>query len=47
MKSSYSSASEVTFEKVRDVLRFVSRIGHSQAESMWAWPTPEIVCALA
>ena len=42
MKSSYSSASEVTFEKVRDVLRLVSRIGQSQAESMCAWPTPEI-----
>src|ERR687884_364984 len=34
MNSSYSSASEVTLENVRDVLRLVSRMGHSQAEAM-------------
>ena len=31
-----------TFENVRAHLRMVSRIGQSQAESMWACPIAEI-----
>src|SRR5918911_1329464 len=34
MNSSYSSASEVTLENVRDVLRLVSRMGQGQADAM-------------
>ena len=29
-------------EEVRATLRMVSRTGHSQAESMCAWPTAEM-----
>ena len=45
--SGYSRASAVTLAKVRAHLRFVSRTGHSQALSMWAWPTALIRWALA
>ncbi len=34
-------------DAVRETLRTVSRSGHSQAESMWAWPTALIRCAEA
>ena len=36
-----------TFANVRAHLRTVSRVGHNQAESMWAWPTADTRCALA
>ncbi len=45
--SGYSPASSVTFAKVRDALRTVSRSGHSQAESMCACPVADSRCALA
>ena len=39
--SGSSSMSRRTLEKVREHLRTVSRMGHSHAESMWAWPMAE------
>ena len=39
------SISVHTLEKVRATLRTVSRTGHSQAESMWAWPVASTVRA--
>ena len=45
--SGYSRASVVMLVKVRAHLRTVSRIGHSHAESMCAWPTAVTVCAEA
>ncbi len=46
-KSGCSSSNDVIDDVVRATLRIVSRSGHSQAESMWAWPIAEMRCALA
>ena len=46
-RSSCSSARARTFANVRAHLRMVSRTGHSQAESMCAWPAAETSGALA
>lgn len=45
--SGRSSISATTLEVVRATLRTVSRSGHSQAESMCAWPTADSRCAEA
>ncbi len=43
--SGSSSIRVQALEKVRATLRTVSRTGHSQAESMWAWPVASTVRA--
>ncbi len=45
MNSGWSSISAVTLVAVRATFLTVSRSGHSQAESMWAWPAAETRCA--
>ena len=45
--SGWSSISAVMLDAVRATLRTVSRSGHSQAESMCAWPTALMRCAVA